>query len=328
MNRTMIINRTRDSAKFYESLDRMIDNNPNTVYKQKNIECEHRDCKCKVRNGTRFCGNHISYQPINHLIRELVDNQHLHNSGIIQRRISIKKNLFYRYRVHMNAGQRIDFMDMIKSFSSDTSIPIPSETTLPYWSPEKPNPILVKRSYTNVLRQTMRSLVHCMLQNFEGSIPPIREFDDLFYELINWYPNDDFIPLDVQHWMEMQCKMADYLTAYANFIDADIYSLEEGEIKTPVSERDTFRWHIPSDSIYDASMLFLEDFMKVSCDLRSRVVIPLDTSIYIISECPVCCNEIQLGQLPKCTHCLCKECWNKWNLTGNISCPLCREIQR
>lgn len=46
-----------------------------------------------------------------------------------------------------------------------------------------------------------------------------------------------------------------------------------------------------------------------------------------VDECPVCCDTKTLGKLPKCNHCVCQECWDSWNKTGNKTCPLCREVQ-
>lgn len=320
----MLINRTRDSVLFNDALDRMIHNIPNHEAIRHKAECQHHQCKYLVSNGTKYCGNHLSSQPINYLLRELVENRHLHNSGIKQRRESIRRNLFYRYRVHMNDGQRSDFRDMIDSFTQQGCMLVPAATQMPYWSPERPDSVLVKRTYTNDVHDTKRALIDIMLDDFEGAYPSPQVFDDLFFELINWYPDDQFIPLDIQHWMQMQRKVADYLTAYANFVDADIHALEEGENQDIIDNRDVFMWHSPPKNIYGASMLLLNEFHHRRSKNRVNRI-PL--KIGLVAECPVCCNEIQLGGLPKCTHELCQGCWDKWTQLGNSSCPLCRENQ-
>lgn len=45
-------------------------------------------------------------------------------------------------------------------------------------------------------------------------------------------------------------------------------------------------------------------------------------------ECPVCYDNIQIGDYYKCTHGICDTCYSGWRGQGKITCPVCRASQR
>lgn len=335
----MLLHRTRDSIRFSDILDAMISDIPNRVVDLPPVECKHHTCTYKVSCGTgSYCGNHLSHQSINEMLRELIENKPPtgHNSScpLANRRISIRKNLYYRYRVHMSQGQRNDFDTMITSFrlcgpmgGPVFSTPDPGQP--PYWSPERPDPILIKGSFTNELHQTKNELLDAMYAYLVDNSTPVNteSIDNLFFDINDWYPGDDFIPLDVSQWIRMQQCMSDYMLAYANFVDDDITALDEGELPIPIGgERGTFEWHDPMPNIYGASLLLIEGYFMKVISIRVKVH---RLELHAVGECPVCCEETTLGKLPKCTHCMCQGCWYKWTTVtiGNNTCPLCRAKQ-
>lgn len=324
------LNRIRDSVRFEDALDAMLSNIPNRKYREP-TECKHPSCKYMVSNGTTYCGNHISNLSMIDLLGELAVNRHLRNSSVINRRVSVRKNLYYRYRVHMNNGQRSDFDQLITSFRLRGEMPSLC-LGMPYWSAERPDPILVKRSFTNQLHATKYELLDVMYEYLVDNNQQVNTetFDDLFFNINDWYPGDDFIPLDVTLWIRMQHRMSDYMTAYANFVDTDIAALEDGEIPTPIDQRESFEWYAPPANVYGASLLLHDAFQK-KIMLHRATRIQLDTTIYIVDECPVCCEKTKLGKLPKCTHHMCQGCWDKWTIaavgTAHGTCPICRKKQ-
>ena len=229
----------------------------------------------------------------------------------------------------MNSGQRNEFDTMITSFRVSGWMGAPRNAGL-YWSPERPDSILVKRSFINELHHTKNALLDAMYEYLVDNSIPVNtdSFDNLFFDINNWYPGDDFIPLDVRQWVRMQQCMNDYMLSYANFVDHDITALEDGELPIPLANggRGTFEWHNPLPNIYGASLLLIEAYFKKVISIRVKVPELVKTGE---GECPVCCEEITLGKLPKCTHCMCQGCWDKWTRVtiGNNTCPLCRAKQ-
>lgn len=41
-------------------------------------------------------------------------------------------------------------------------------------------------------------------------------------------------------------------------------------------------------------------------------------------ECPVCYEEIEIGNYYNCYHGICCDCFNHWGENGHITCPMCR----
>ena len=52
----------------------------------------------------------------------------------------------------------------------------------------------------------------------------------------------------------------------------------------------------------------------------------MNNDILVISECPICFDEItDIAEL-SCSHIYCKDCILKWKQKDKNMCPLCREI--
>lgn len=77
---------------------------------------------------------------------------------------------------------------------------------------------------------------------------------------------------------------------------------------------------------FDTDMLesFPDDYDEIY-DTPPSVIEPENCRT---DECPVCYDNIQVGDYYKCTHGICDTCYSGWRGQGKITCPVCRASQR
>lgn len=116
-----------------------------------------------------------------------------------------------------------------------------------------------------------------------------------------------------------------------------------GDIITSLFERDTISMTMSStNDIYDfieriKICVFVDSFIELiintfaeinNIEVHRNSIIHVEPINVRSGECPICYDNINIGEYYQCSHGICPTCYDLWKEQNKITCPVCRSHTR
>lgn len=326
------LNNIRNSVKFSAMLDDLSTSAPIQCDKKtiSKVICRGKNriiagqsfpiagsCNCKTAGVAGYCSRHINCANIDDLLSEIRTDFRSRSITTRKRREIVKNTLYHRYMINMTNSEKTALIEAINCMA-DSGFSIEHGITSNKANISESTPSLFQGEIRHCFREgylvEKDNLAQALvgLDDQVGSVPGLSAARDLLINYGHWNTQLPEIAAQVQIFIDI----------FANVHDEDVTPM----INTLMFDTATAVIIDSCREVINRRNLNSLQQSVVPPPEVSRICPPL-ANTNSQEECPVCYEYNNMGKLPKCTHCVCKGCWEDWWETGNHTCPICRQTQ-